>query len=519
MPRPRGASLQRRTLGDGSTTYSALVTVGVEERRRITLGSSRDGMDDQAAQAALERLQAEIVLGKWEDPRNAAPDRAGMTFHVFASEWHAAKALELSENGIAYNLWALKHLLPFFATYVLADIDVRTVDAYRRHKLEERAEIDSRLKSGQRLVDGRGQPLKPLANRSINKTIIVLSEILQTALDQGLIDRNPARGKARRLRVRKKRQTWLMPDQALDFLDAAERIDRRHRPETYERAERLRQLRASGTSLKDAAGMLGIAPTTGCYLSTIKLDVREVSARRAIVATLLLAGLRVTELCTLRWKDIDFANRRLNVRGTKTGAADRWIKITDLLLAELERWKAEGQNHTTDGLVFPSPSGRQRTKDTVREDVTKPTLTEANRLRRAQGHTPIAGPITPHTFRRTFVALRLASGEDVKSVQRQAGHEDARTTLDIYGEVMESELGDTPEQVELLCAYTAASSPPARRPPRPGAAERPVAAPENPVAQRTRPRAAVTFSTSGYSTVASGAHAGGPLPWAQATGR
>lgn len=508
MARPREAGVRTRTLGDGSITYWAKVTVGPGDRRPVILGSSRDGMNHDEAQKELERVQAQVVLGQWEDPRAQTPADE-ITFHVFASEWYAGKKLALSPNGADYNEWALTHLLPFFGPYRLADIDIPAVDLYVRHKLAERAEIVSRLAAGERLVDDRNQPIKPLLNSTINKTLKVLSEILKVAREYGLIQTNPAAGKARRLKVIKRRQTWLMPDQALDMIDAAERIDRKNKPETREKAERLQALRAGGMMLKQAAHQLGLRPPTANYLAGLKLTAREVSVRRAIIATLLLAGLRVTELCALQWQDIDFVNRRINLPGTKTGAADRWIKITDFLLVELQRWRHDAPDTSPEALVFPSPNGKARTKDTVREDVIKPALAEANRLRLVHEIGPITGAVTPHTCRRTFVALRLAHREDVKSVQRQAGHEDSRTTLDIYGEVMKSELGETDEQVAMLCAYTTERRlrPPGSQHPELHPAPRPTRAGPEAAPHRSRTRPVVTFSASGYAVAGGGTHA------------
>jgi hypothetical protein len=49
MARPRRAKLKAERLSDGSTAFSADVTVAVGERRHITLGYSREGTDRAAA--------------------------------------------------------------------------------------------------------------------------------------------------------------------------------------------------------------------------------------------------------------------------------------------------------------------------------------------------------------------------------------------------------------------------------------------------------------------------------------
>jgi integrase len=50
---------------------------------------------------------------------------------------------------------------------------------------------------------------------------------------------------------------------------------------------------------------------------------------------------------------------------------------------------------------------------------------------------PIVG-VTPHSLRRTFISLLLATGADVTYVMAQAGHHDPKTTLGIYAQVIAS---------------------------------------------------------------------------------
>lgn len=79
------------------------------------------------------------------------------------------------------------------------------------------------------------------------------------------------------------------------------------------------------TALLDAAG---------------KLD-RDAQAnrktpRRAILATLVYAGLRIGELLDLEWRDVDFAAGRFTVRASKTDAGRRQVDLLPALRDELE---------------------------------------------------------------------------------------------------------------------------------------------------------------------------------------
>ncbi len=457
MPRPRRAELQEEPLGDGSVAFCARITVGVGDRRHVTLGHSREGMDREGALTELRRQEARVALGQWTDPSSSEPTGGDVLFHVFASQWYMAKARELSERGAEYLHWALTlHLLPFFGDYRVNAIDLILTDRYKEAKLAERDEIASRIAAGERVVDKDGRPIRPLSNASINKTLEVLSGVLRRAVKYRLIAENPAADEDVWLPARKPRRTWLMPDQVLDLLDAAERIDRKTGPSTREKAQLVQRLRReAGLTLAQAATELGLNVSTATYYAGLALPAREPSMRRAIIATLALSGVRASELCALRWRDIDFTNRRITVSGTKSDAAERVIKIADLLRQELLRWRLEAPSTDPDALVFPTATESQRDKDNLRRNVVAPALREANRVRRLGDLPPITGRISPHALRRTFVALMLAHGNSVKTTQVQAGHADARTTLNVYAQVIDTDFEPTRDQLTRLCTYSA----------------------------------------------------------------
>ncbi len=456
MARPRRAKLEEEELGDGSIAFTARITVAVGDRRHVVLGYSRDGMDTEGALDELRHQERLVRRGQWVDPRPSEPTGGDVLFLVFANQCHELKKLELSERGSDYIRWALElHLLPFFGRHPINAIDLDLIDQYKAEKLAEASEIASRIAAGERVVDEDGRPIKPLSKCSINKTLEVLRQILRKAKKRKLIAEDPTADEDILLAAGKPRRKWLMPDQALDLIDAAERIDRKHKPQTRAKAHRVQQLvRHAGHTLVQAASELGIKVSTATYYSKLVIAEREPSMRRAIVATLVLSGLRASELCALRWRDIDLVNRRISVPGTKTDAAERVVKIVDFLLCELERWKLDAPSTAPDDLVFPTASGRQRTKDNLRANVVGAALREANRVRRLHDLAPLPQRTSPHVLRRTFVKLMLAHGNPPKSVQVEAGHADSRTTLDIYAEELDvTDLG-TRRALTRLCRYS-----------------------------------------------------------------
>src|SRR5439155_15623577 len=132
---------------------------------------------------------AKVQLGTWTPPE---PEPAPVlvqdpTFHEFASDWFDAHEGEWrAATRLDYEWQLSHHLLPFFTRHRLSQITVAEVDRYRTHKMKG-----------------------TLSAASINKTITRLAQILEVAVEYGLIERNPARGKRRRLRASRPAPVWL----------------------------------------------------------------------------------------------------------------------------------------------------------------------------------------------------------------------------------------------------------------------------------------------------------------------
>jgi integrase len=133
----------------------------------------------------------------------------------------------IDANTEADYRWRLsRHLLPFFATYRLDEIDRELCLAFKGHKLQEAAEIRAAVVAGADVRDRRGRRLQPLGPSSIRKLIDTLATILDDAIEDEHIDRNPARGKRMRVRVPKPRRSFLEMDELVALLDAAGELDR-----------------------------------------------------------------------------------------------------------------------------------------------------------------------------------------------------------------------------------------------------------------------------------------------------
>jgi integrase len=59
-----------------------------------------------------------------------------------------------------------------------------------------------------------------------------------------------------------------------------------------------------------------------------------------MIAVMAKAGLRVTEMCQLRWRDVDVHHKRLIIREAKTDAGVREVDLSLDLMEELLAWQA-----------------------------------------------------------------------------------------------------------------------------------------------------------------------------------
>lgn len=183
---------------------------------------------------------------------------------------------------------------------------------------------------------------------------------------------------------------------------------------------------------------------------------------RLMMKLLYGTGLRVSECCTLRVRDIDFGRAQIIVREGK-GDKDRIVMLPGALQVELAqhlqrvatRWRqdiARGGGHAPvpDALSHKRPtasvewpfqflfaSAVMRRDDAGRG---RRWYTDASALdravRAATERAGLAKRVTCHTFRHSFATHLLETGYDIRQVQSLLGHANLKTTM-IYTHVMQ----------------------------------------------------------------------------------
>jgi integrase len=300
------------------------------------------------------------------------------------------RGLGLSRAGRADLQWRLGHLLPFFGPMRLDEITVLEVDRYRLALVQH-----SRL-----------------GTTSINMTLTTLAAILETAVEYELIDRNPGKGRRRRLPAVKPKRVWL---------DRADHI----------------------SALLDAAGELDHAAKT------------HAGQRRALLATLVFAGLRLGEALELRWSDIDLHRDTLQVTGSKTDAGVRTVNLLPVLANELRAYHCR-LGEACDGFVFATSASRPLGATNVRKRIMQPAIARANTNLQGDGLVELPDGLTPHSLRRTFASLLFALGESPPYVMSQLGHATAGLTLALYAREMHRRDGE-PARLRILVGHTGAA--------------------------------------------------------------
>ena len=439
MPRKPTGQILEHTARDSVVSYSVRFRGQGYPTQVIRLGRSDEGMNRPRAEHEARLIASQILAGTWSPPLKADHVESEVpTIAQLADEHYQRKVRKgLRPNSLADMKRKLElHLLPHFGHIVVTEMTSRDVEAYLDRKLAENGRIEAALAIGEPLVDSRERAMQPLQPQTINSHLHLLTEILARAVREGLIPRNPAVGEDLRLEVRREKKYGLELDEAMSLVEAAGTLDQRPGP-SDELRRQIVAMRGKGKKWKAIAAEIHIGETTAMYHAK-RAAARPMPRFRVVVATLTLAGLRVSELCVLNCEHVDLARRELRVLDAKTPAGVRRVDIHDDLQDELAAYKAaRGATWEPGTPAFLNARGKRWTRHAIAQHVIPPSLAEANRQRAKAGLPEIREEVTPHTLRYTYIASLFAAGADQEYVADQVGHEDVTTTNRIYRYVLQ----------------------------------------------------------------------------------
>lgn len=159
-------------------------------------------------------------------------------------------------------------------------------------------------------------------------------------------------------------------------------------------------------------------------------------------------GLRSSELCALRWRDIDFVEKTTHVqsasvsgvtKGTKTKAGTRKVELTEEAMIALNDQKPF--SFMKDGCVFEDPKTNKpwASADAIRKKAWVPTLRKAGIRYR-----------NPYQTRHTFATRLISRGVNLFWLASQMGHKGPEMLFRHYGRYLKEYDGNTERKPKLV---------------------------------------------------------------------
>lgn len=312
-------------------------------------------------------IRKKIDAGIYTDNRNITLDK-------YFDEWIATKRGKIKSNSIRiYSCYYNKHISPLMGSRRVQKIERREVLHLQKTVAEE------------------------LSITAANMTIRVLKVILNDAMADEIIDRNPANGV----------KSLTEKEKATD---------------TYHRAL---------TEDEQAA-----------FMQEIKSDFLY-----EYIALLLCTGMRSGEAAALSWSDIDYKNNVIHVTKTltfsedgelitgdttKTIAGKRDIPITATIKDVLSKQRAKMGNIVSinkNTKVFMAVEGGLIYNGTVNRAI-------AGALQRLEAAGTHIEHFTAHALRDTFATRYIEQGGNPQTLKTILGHSSLAMTMDLYAHVL-----------------------------------------------------------------------------------
>jgi integrase len=141
-------------------------------------------------------------------------------------------------------------------------------------------------------------------------------------------------------------------------------------------------------------------------------------SRRLALRVLEQTGMRVGELCSLEWRDVDVAGSRFRIRQGKTASARRWVNMPAWLMVDVQE-TCPPDDRSPERRVFPG----------FTPDV-------AGNVMWRSCKTAGIPQFSPHDLRHRYASVKIAEGVPVTDLAAQLGHSRKSMTLDTYSHVL-----------------------------------------------------------------------------------
>lgn len=161
---------------------------------------------------------------------------------------------------------------------------------------------------------------------------------------------------------------------------------------------------------------------------------------RTMLCMIYACGLRVSELCNLRIRDVNGKRKSLHIKQSK-GRKDRIVPLPDTLLKLMRIYYKQYQpkDYLFEGQVAAGNfESRPYSPASIRSII-------KNASRRAG----LMKKITPHTLRHSYATHLYETGISLRSIQVLLGHGSSKTT-EIYTHVSNTHILNTPSPLDNL---------------------------------------------------------------------
>ena len=363
-----------------------------EDGRTVWRARYRTPSGEHRSKSFDRKVDAERFLATVESTKSAGsfvdPTRAKVTVGEWSKLWLAGQTHVKPTTFSRNEATIRRHINPHWADVQLADITHAEVQAWVTKLTETQSPA------------------------SVQKIYRVLSQIIDMAVQDGRLARNVA-AKVNLPRPTKHEKRYLTHSQ----VDA----------------------------LAQATGYPADASKHSTY------DTRANEMYRLVVLFLAYTGVRFGEMAALKVRRLDLVRRRAVIAesvtpvqgkglvwGTPKSHQRREVSIPKFLVADLAEHIAGKE---PDDLVF----GGIRNGQPLRVSTFRTSFSVAAAA--------IGIPdLYPHALRHTAASLAIASGADVKVVQRMLGHASASMTLDTYGHLFEDRLDEVASAMDAARA-------------------------------------------------------------------
>lgn len=176
----------------------------------------------------------------------------------------------------------------------------------------------------------------------------------------------------------------------------------------------------------------------------------------------IMTGLRIAELCGLRWEDINFEKKCLYVRNQviqdkinhllllssllKTSTSARTITLPDILLNYLKSIKEDRNANNKDFIVLGYDGTMCNPRNLYmifKRSISKYKFSIDDMIEKGYSPNELKNymqlkQIPFHGLRHSHATLLISKGENIKVVSQRLGHKDITITLNTYTHVMEN---------------------------------------------------------------------------------